>query len=51
MDGIALTSFKNEPYETWWPLTVGMHQVWAEAITSNGDKVMSEKISFEVKGE
>ena len=51
IDGIALASFKYRPYETWWPLTVGMHQVWAEAITSNGDKVMSEKISFEVKGE
>jgi hypothetical protein len=51
MDGIALAWFKDEPYETWWLLTVGMHQVWAEAITSNGDRVMSGKISFEVKGE
>jgi hypothetical protein len=39
------------PYQAWWPLTTGVHEAWAEAVTNDGEKVTSELIRFEVRGD
>jgi hypothetical protein len=49
MDGILLGSFEEGPYRLWWPLAEGSHEVWAEGLTQNGERVMSERVVFIVE--
>jgi hypothetical protein len=49
IDGAAIATIKNPPYETWWPLSPGVHQVWASATRSNGEKITSQIVDFTVK--
>ncbi|MEA3351611.1 MAG: penicillin-binding protein 1C [Chloroflexota bacterium] len=49
VDGEIIASHAQSPYEAWWPLAVGEHQVWAEAITPDGDLLSSERVSYTVR--
>jgi penicillin-binding protein 1C len=48
LDGQLLELFYEQPYQTWWQLLPGDHQVWAEGILSSGEKVTSPIVVFEV---
>ena len=49
LDGRQLAAFSGPPYETWWALEVGRHQVWATALTPEGEQVISGTVTFEVQ--
>ncbi len=49
VDGVKLAVLSAAPYEAWWPLAVGRHVAWAEAVLSDGTRTTSERVSFEVK--
>jgi penicillin-binding protein 1C len=49
MDGELLGRFDREPYQTWWSLEVGAHEVWAEGVREDGERVVSEAVEFEVE--
>jgi hypothetical protein len=48
MDGNLLTAFPSEPYQTWWTLSAGEHQIWAQGLTANGDSVRSAEVTIAV---
>lgn len=48
LDGQALATLMEAPYEIWWTLATGKHEVWATAKTQNGQKISSTKVLFEV---
>ncbi|MCC6147689.1 MAG: penicillin-binding protein 1C [Anaerolineaceae bacterium] len=47
-DGIPGAVLESAPFETWQPLTTGMHTVWVSGVTAGGGRVESERITFEV---
>jgi penicillin-binding protein 1C len=49
MDGRLLVRFDQAPYRWYWPIAVGTHEVWAEAIRSDGGKVTSARVNFSVE--
>ncbi len=49
VDGESIATFDQAPYETWWPAEVGEHQVWAQAITTEGDEIRSEIVQYNVR--
>ncbi len=49
LDGDQLAVFSGPPYETWWEIEVGTHQLWATANTPDGNPVVSATITFEVQ--
>jgi len=49
IDGILVSSNNDAPFEAWWPLSGGTHQVWADGLLPTGERVTSERVSFEVK--
>ena len=49
VDGERIASLSAPPYETWWPAEEGEHQVWAQAITTEGDEILSEIVSYNVR--
>ncbi|MEJ2605839.1 MAG: PBP1A family penicillin-binding protein [Anaerolineales bacterium] len=49
LDGISLKSFDGPPYQVWWPLEVGTHELRTEGITPEGESIFSETIHFEVQ--
>jgi penicillin-binding protein 1C len=49
MDGQILGKFNSSPYETWWQLSPGTHQVWAEARSASGERTTSPVVTFQVK--
>ena len=49
MDGTLLGSFEEGPYRLWWSLIEGRHEVWAEALTEDGERVLSERVVFTVE--
>jgi len=48
VDGVALTTISAPPYETWWTLSLGTHQFWAEGVTTNGETVKSNVVTVTV---
>ncbi len=48
VDGKVLASFSSPPYQSWWTLSPGPHQFWAEGVNTNGDIVKSESIAIVV---
>ena len=48
VDGSALTTLSAPPYQTWWTLSLGTHQFWAEGVTSNGKTVKSSVVTVTV---
>ncbi len=49
LDGFTLESFVEPPYQVWWPLEIGTHELRAEGITQAGESIVSETIYFEVQ--
>jgi membrane carboxypeptidase/penicillin-binding protein PbpC len=49
MDGQILGRYNSSPYETWWQLSPGTHQVWAEAKKPSGEIMTSPAVTFQVK--
>jgi 1A family penicillin-binding protein len=41
MDGSALETLSAPPYQSWWALSLGEHQFWAEGVTVSGETVKS----------
>jgi len=48
VDGENLIVLSSTPYETWWNMTPGVHETWAEGTTVNDERLLSERIRFEV---
>ncbi len=48
LDGAPLATLTSPPYRIWWPLTPGVHTMWAEGVDGDGRRVSSEPITFEV---
>jgi penicillin-binding protein 1C len=44
VDGIALATLTESPYQAWWQLSMGGHRFWATGVTVNGETVTSEVI-------
>ncbi|MFO3796904.1 MAG: penicillin-binding transpeptidase domain-containing protein, partial [Anaerolineales bacterium] len=49
VDGHALLTLTSWPYEAWWPLELGEHSFYAEALTLDGKVVRSERVRVEVR--
>lgn len=49
MDGRILETFQGQPFETWWQLSPGSHQLYAEGTRPTGERVTSPVVTFEVK--
>jgi len=49
MDGSRLTTFNKDPYEFWWTLSPGEHQVWAVGFSASGEATQAEPVSFSVQ--
>ncbi|MBN1666204.1 MAG: transglycosylase domain-containing protein [Anaerolineales bacterium] len=50
LDGDQLIAWQGAPYEYWWTLEEGTHQLWSEGLSPSGETVISETITFEVEG-
>ena len=48
LDGQILERFNGQPFETWWQLFPGTHQVWAEGTRASGEIITSQVVTFEV---
>jgi penicillin-binding protein 1C len=48
VDGAAVATVPNLPYQAWWTLSVGQHQVWAEGVTASGETVKSNVVTITV---
>jgi membrane carboxypeptidase/penicillin-binding protein PbpC len=51
VDGQVIARLTHMPYQAWWPLTTGIHEAWAEAVTQDGERLASERVGFEVKSD
>jgi 1A family penicillin-binding protein len=49
LDGVQIAQFDAGPYQSWWQLSPGPHQVWARALLANGQNIQSQVISFNVE--
>jgi penicillin-binding protein 1C len=49
LDGAPLAQLGGPPFETWWILVTGKHEVYAEGIDAKGNRVKSETVSFSVR--
>jgi 1A family penicillin-binding protein len=48
LDGALLVRLNQRPYETWWRLVPGHHEVWVEAVLASGETASSVRIPFDV---
>lgn len=48
LDGELLETVEQEPFETWWPIVPGEHEMEAVAITEDGERLASNMIPFRV---
>lgn len=48
LDGVAVGTAAQAPFEWWWALEPGAHTLHAEAILENGERVTSEALQFTV---
>lgn len=51
VDGNLIARLNQEPYETWWQLSIGEHHIWAEAVNANGEQIKSDVIIVNVLSE
>ena len=47
-DGHPLQTFSAAPYQSWWTLSAGEHQFWAEGTTTSGETVTSDIVTITV---
>ena len=48
VDGNVFVTLTSAPYLTWWPLTVGEHRIWLEAVSVDGQVFTSPPITITV---
>jgi membrane carboxypeptidase/penicillin-binding protein PbpC len=48
VDGVVVAGFSKLPYKAWWILSPGLHEAWVEAISANGELIVSDVITFSV---
>ncbi len=48
VDGSPLEITSSPPHQTWWTLSVGTHQFWAEGVTTSGETVKSNVVTVTV---
>ncbi len=48
VDGNVFITLTSAPYRTWWPLTVGEHRIWLEAVTVDGQILTTPPITINV---
>ncbi len=48
VDGVSITTLSAQPFETWWKLSIGAHQFWAEGVKTNGEKIKSNVTTITV---
>ena len=48
VDGQQLEPTTETPLKAWWTISIGVHQAWAQGTRSNGEKISSEQVQFEV---
>lgn len=48
IDGIQIATVNEPPFQAWWMLEPGSHQVWAQAVTQDGEMILTQPVSFEV---
>jgi membrane peptidoglycan carboxypeptidase len=51
VDGAAVGATLTLPYQVWWTLSPGRHQIWAEGVDSAGGTVKSNVVHVTVEGE
>lgn len=49
LDGVQVAQFDQPPYQFWWILQPGSHQLWAQAYLADGTLVRSEVVTFKVE--
>ena len=49
LDETPLATMTTPPFETWWPLTPGVHRLWAEGREADGRTVRTADVSFTVR--
>jgi 1A family penicillin-binding protein len=49
LDGVQIAHFEAGPYQAWWSLSPGLHQVWARAILPDGQSIQSPAVEFNVE--
>jgi penicillin-binding protein 1C len=49
LDGTIYQRVSEIPYQTWWTLQIGNHELWAEALLADGQVLRSETVTFVVK--
>jgi membrane carboxypeptidase/penicillin-binding protein PbpC len=49
LDGVPLARFDAPPFEAWWVIAEGKHEVYAEGIDAEGKTVRSEAVTFTVR--
>jgi penicillin-binding protein 1C len=50
VDGSPLAQDAAPPYQAWWPLSVGTHQFWAQAVMPDGRFITSPVVEISVQG-
>jgi membrane carboxypeptidase/penicillin-binding protein PbpC len=48
VDGQVVQQLSNAPFQTWWTLEPGAHQVWATGVALNGDQITSNIVEITV---
>lgn len=48
VDGISLATLNEPPFQFWWQLSPGEHQLWATGLTGDNRLISSELITFTV---
>jgi penicillin-binding protein 1C len=48
VDGVPVATLDSAPYEAWWTLEVGIHEVWVQGLTLDGETITSNVVTFEV---
>jgi hypothetical protein len=46
LDGEPLAMHEEPPFEAWWTLAVGEHQVWADGFNAEGEPLSSAPVTF-----
>jgi penicillin-binding protein 1C len=48
VDGIPFANLNAAPYQAWWSLSVGEHQIWAQGLNAKGDMIKSDVVTITV---
>lgn len=51
VDGNLLASVLESPFQVWWPLSAGEHQIWAQGVNASGGTIKSVVVTITVIGE